>query len=641
MTMLDRMRRHKGWLKWSLGLVILAFCLFYIPDFMRQDTGAAAAPTDVVATVDGHEITAGEFQKAYRSQLQAYRSAYGGSFNEELIKQMGLDQQILQQMVEEQAALVEARRLGLEVTDAEMRDRIMKMPGLQQNGTFIGEERYRLLLRRQNPPMTVSQFEDNLRKSLLVEKLRATITDWVTVTDAEIEDEYKRRNEKVKLELVTFPQVKYLDQVTVDDGEMAAHFEAHPGDYTQPDKRKVRYLLIDPQVLRAKVNITPQEAEASYKQNIAQHSTPEQVRASHILLKTEGKDDAAVKKLAEELLAKVKAGADFAELANKHSEDEASNTKGGDLDYFGRGRMVPEFEQVAFSLAPGAISDAVVKSTFGYHIIKTVDKKAATVRPFAEVQSQIVEQLKWERAREEAGRLAEEMDAEISKPADIDAAAARHGFKVEESPLFGAAEPVPGLGFSPDVSQRAFKLADGEVTESVGTGQGYAFLTVIEKKASYAPKLDEVKDKVREDVKKAKARAIAVQKATDLAPVLKSAKDFAAAVKAAGLELKTTDLNARNAGVPDIGNSAAFEAVVYNMEKGAVSDPIHTENVIAIAHVVEKEGVTPATFALMKDSLRDEVASQKRQKFYAAYMTKARERMKIDIDRGTVTRAIA
>src|SRR5690349_20879184 len=198
MTMLDRMRRHRNWLKWSLGLVCLAFIIFYIPDFLRS-SGADAASGDTVASVEGHDITAGEFRRTYQAQLQAYRSAYGGNMSEQLLKQLGIDQQILQQMVDERAALAEADRLGIEASDAEVRHRIFSMPAFQENGNFIGDQRYQQLLRMQRPPLSPSEFEDSVRRSVAVEKLRATVTDWLSVADKDLEQEYRRRNDKVKL----------------------------------------------------------------------------------------------------------------------------------------------------------------------------------------------------------------------------------------------------------------------------------------------------------------------------------------------------------------------------------------------------------------------------------------------------------
>src|ERR1700722_14202163 len=251
MTMLDQMRRHQSWLKWSLGLVCLAFVFFYIPDFLRS--GADAASGDTIAKVEGHEITASEFRRTYQAQLQAYRNAYGANVSEQLLKQLGIEQQILQQMVDERAALAEADRLGIDVSDEEVRQHIFAMPAFQQNGAFIGEQRYQQLLRMQNPPMAPADFEDSIRRQLVVEKLRASISDWLSTNNTDLEREYRRRNDKVKLAVVSFTAESFRPQATATDSDIASYYAAHTADFKVPEKRKIRYLLIDVDAMRAKI----------------------------------------------------------------------------------------------------------------------------------------------------------------------------------------------------------------------------------------------------------------------------------------------------------------------------------------------------------------------------------------------------
>src|SRR2546421_10904561 len=171
MTMLDRMRRHRNWLKWSLALVVLTFIAFYIPSFLdTTSTSVGASASDVVATVNGKEIRGLDFQRRYQSQIQAYQQQYGGGVNEQLLRQLGMDRQILQQMVDEQAALAEAERQGIRVSDEEVAQQIFSIPAFQENGRFAGEQRYEQVLRSQRPPMTKSEFEDNLRHSLMIDR---------------------------------------------------------------------------------------------------------------------------------------------------------------------------------------------------------------------------------------------------------------------------------------------------------------------------------------------------------------------------------------------------------------------------------------------------------------------------------------
>jgi peptidyl-prolyl cis-trans isomerase D len=639
MTMLGKMRRHMNWLKWSLGIVCLAFVIFYIPDFL-QGKNADAASSDTVASVQGRDITATEFKRTYQAQLQAYRSAYGNNMSEQLLKQLGVEQQILQQMVDERAALAEAQRLNISASDEEVRQRIFSYPAFQENGAFIGEQRYRALLRMQQPPMQPSDFEESIRDQLTVDKLRASLTDWMSIPDKDLEKEYRQRNDKVKLAIVSFTADKFRSQATASDAEVASYFDAHKADFKIPEKRKIRYLLIDIDALRAKVVVSPADVERAYNEGIDQYTTPEQVRASHILFKTDGKDDAAVKAKAEEVLKQAKSGADFAELAKKYSEDESSAKNGGDLDYFSKGRMVPEFDQVAFSMEPGQISD-LVKSQFGYHIIKVVDKKPASTKTLAEVRQQITDQLAYERAQAQAADLADKLQKQISKPSDLDTVAKAQGLTVQESGFFARDEPILGLGPSPEAAGKAFDMQVNEVAGPVRTSRGFAFETLVAKQDPYVPTLAEVKDRVKDEVLKVKARELSQQKAAEIAAKLRTAPDFEKAAKAAGVEAKTTDLITRDAPIPDLGAAPAVDERAFTLPVGAVSDPITTDNGTAVIKVLEKQEVTPEQFAAAKDKFRDDMLTDRRNRFFSAYMAKAKEKMKIDVNREALQRVVS
>jgi peptidyl-prolyl cis-trans isomerase D len=625
MTMLDTMRRHKNWLKWSLGIVCLAFVVFYIPDFLRGSSTDAAAG-DTVASVAGHDITAGEFRRSYQAQVQAYRNAYGGNMSDQLLKQLGVDQQILQQMMDERAALAEARRLGIDAKDEEVRQRILTIPAFQENGVFIGEQRYQQFLRMQRPPMTPSEFEDTVRNQVIVEKLRTSVSDWVTITDKDLEQEYRRRNTKVKLAVVNFTADTFRSQVTASDDETKTYFDAHTADFRIPEKRKIRYLLLDVDAMRSKIVVPSADIERAYNNAIEQYSTPEQVRASHILLKTEGKDDAAVKAKAEELLKQAKAGADFAELAKKNSEDTDSAKNGGDLDYFGKGRMVPEFDQAVFAMQPGQISD-LVKTQYGYHIIKLVDKKAATTRPLSEVRQQINDQLSFERAQAQAADLAQTLGKQISKPADLDKVAKAQGLTVQESGFFARDESILGLGPSPEVASRAFEMNPGDVAGPLRASRGFVFETLVAKQDPYIPKIDEVKEKVREEVVKQKARDLSKQKAGEIAAKLKTASDFEKTAKAAGVDAKTTDLITRDSPISDIGNAPAVQDAAFTLPVGSVSDAIATDNGTAVVKVLEKQEVTADEWKNNRDRFREEVLADRRNRFFSSYMTKVKQNL--------------
>lgn len=638
MTMLDRMRRHRGWLKWSLALVVLTFVLFYIPDFLT--TGTGAAPSEVIADVQGQTVTVGAFQRRYTAQLQAYRNAYGGQVSEQLLRQLGIEQQILQQLVDEQAMVVEAAKQNISVSDVEVRERILSIPAFQEDGHFIGEARYRQMLQFQNPPMTTTEFEDTMRRAIAVDKLRGAVSGWMSVTDAEVDDEYRTRNEKVKLDVVPLTADTFQNQVTVTDADIAAHFEKNKDSYRIGEKRKIKYAVVDVDQVRAATTVPESEIEAFYNANLQQYTTPGQVRASHILFQTEGKDDAAVRKAAEDVLAKAKApGADFAALASQYSEDEGSKVNGGDLDYFGRGRMVPAFEQAAFAMKTGEISD-LVKSDFGYHIIKVTDSKPETSRPLADVRPEIEDQLKWQRAQQAAEQQAKSLETAAKTPADLERLAKERGLTVQETGLFLADEPIDGLGPAPDVSARAFQLKDGEVTPALRVARGWLLATLAGRQDPYVPQLAEVQAKVKEDVVRDRAAEMARTRATEIAASLKTAPDFAAAAKKAGLEVKPTDLLTRGSAVPDIGVSPAIDKAAFSLPVGGVSDAITTPQGTAIIRVAERQAVTDEELAAGRDQLRDELLNQRRDRFFSAYMQKAKKDLKIEIRKDVLDRVV-
>ena len=626
MTMLDQMRRHKGWLKWSLGAVVVTFILLYIPSFLKNP--GAAGVNDVIATVDGREVKAGDFQIAYQQRLQAYRAQFGGTLTDEMIQQLGIKPRLIAEMENEEAVLVEAGRRGLTVTDGELKQRILRMPGFQENGRWIGDARYVQILQMQRPPMRSDQFEDKLRRNFLAEKLQAAIGGWIRVTDAEVEKEYRERNEKVKADLAIFTANQFRTGLQATDAEASAYFASHQESYRMPEKRRIRFLSVDAQALRPKMSVTDTEIADRYRRDQTQYSSPEQVRASHILFKTEGKDDATVKKLAESVLVKAKAkGADFAALAKQYSED-SSKDQGGDVNYFQREGMVKPFSDAAFAGKPGEITD-LVKSQYGYHIIKVGDKKAPSTKTLAEVRPQIAEQIRWEKAQVEAQTLADAIAPQIKTPGDLDTVARARGLSVGDSGLFARSEPMAGLGFAPGVVAEAFQMVMGTVSTALRTDQGYAFATLAEVKAPYLPQLDEVKDKVKDDVIRTKAIDVAKAKAAALASAAANKGNFAALAKTAGVTVKTTESIPRNSAYPEIGVSSAIDDALFALETGGVTRPISTDTAVVVARVSEKQAMTPAGFQAERDTLRQQLLQQRRQEFFNAYMAKAQKTMEI------------
>jgi peptidyl-prolyl cis-trans isomerase D len=382
------------------------------------------------------------------------------------------------------------------------------------------------------------------------------------------------------------------------------------------------------------------EAQRFYNNHINLDHTPEQIRASHILLNLAGKDEAAVRTQAESVLQQVNAGADFVELAKKFSEDPGTRDKGGDLDYLSRGRMVPEFETAAFALQPGQVSD-LVRTQFGLHIIKLVDKRPAVTRAFEEVRPQIEEQLRAQRAGEQLSARAAELANRIDDPGDLDTVARESGFTVTESEFFSREDAIPGLGVAPQVAAAAFELKDGQVSAAIESPRGPVFITLGGRRDPHVPTLDQVRDRVRDDVIRERATELSRQRAGQIAAALRAAADFAAAAKAQGFPAKDTQLIPRGSPLPDVGVNADVDKAAFSLPAGGVSEPITTTDATVIVRVAERDEVTPQELVQGKEPFREQLLADRRGRFFAAYLARAKERMDIEIRQDVVQRMLA
>jgi peptidyl-prolyl cis-trans isomerase D len=632
MTMLDRMRRHKGWLKWSLAIVCATFVLLYVPQFLDPTgTGAGAAPGDVVATVNGRRITASTYQTVYTQQMAQLRQAYG-EMTDQMAQQLGFGQRIVQQLVSQEAQLAEAERLGITVSDGELRERLIRLPAFQENGAFIGDARYTAMLGSARPPVRPSQFEEDLRRSLIAEKLQNSVAGWITVSDADVEEAYRREHERARLDLAIFNADQFRAGITPTEAELNAEYTANPDAFRVEEKRRVRYLALDAASLRTTVSVTPQEVEQRYRDNAATFSTPEQTRASHILFSTQGKDAAEVRKTAEEVLARVKKGEDFAALAKQYSDD-GSKEQGGDLDFNARGIMVAPFDEAMWALQPGETTDQLVQTEFGFHIIRVTDRRPAQTRTLDQVRTQLEDQIRNEKARAEATRLSTEIADQIKTPADLDAVAKQRNLTVRDSGLFGRNEPISGLGIEPSVAAEAFRLEQDQVSGSLATMQGFAFIALAEIKPAHLPALAEVREQVNNEVIRKKAVEVARARAATVA----QAGNFAAAARAAGVTVRSTELITRGSALPDIGVSDRVDQAAFALNAGQTSQPIATDSAVVVVHVREKQDIVPEGLESQREALRAQLTNQRRMEFFSAYMMKAMEDMDISYNDRTIT----
>ncbi len=620
-----RNRKSMGWLvgAFLLGVVILAFILLYIPDFLSPNGGATG--TGNVAWVEGKPISSQEFLQSYHAQENRYRQQLGGQYSPELMKQLGFDNLVLRQLVQNKILLLEAERQGITVTDAEVSKYILDLPEFQNQGRFIGREAYLNMLSRYS--LSASEFEEQLRQDLIRQKLQSLVTDGVVVSGTDVEEEYRRRNEKVKLGYVTVAKSDFENEVQVPDEEARRFYDENPKTFERPVQRKVRFITLTPQLFTSSVSVSDREIKRYYDENSDKFSSPEQVRASHILFKTgPDKNEEAVRKKAEEVLAQVKAGGDFAELAKKYSEDTSAD-KGGDLGFFSRGQMVPEFEEVAFSLPEGAVSD-LVRTTYGFHIIKVTGHQAAFTRPFDSVKEEIRTTITQQKAQDEMEKAVASASEKLRASGSVDALSAQYPLLVpQETGFFGRSDALPQLGNSPDATRVAFETDVGKVSEPVRLQSGYAFLQVLEERPAGVPGFDEVKAEARDKVRDQKLMEMAKKKADEL-----RAKLVAEGPEKAGIELQSTESFFRGTQLPEAGRSAAVQARAFELPVGEFSQPLPADNGYVIIRVDEKSGFSQEEFDKQKSTFGEQVTNEQRVRVWNAFVASLTERYPVRVD---------
>lgn len=626
---LEFMRRHRRWLFIFLWLVIGAFIILYIPAFQGATAGS---PAETLGRVGSLPITVGEFQKAYLRQRQLYERLYQGRLNEAILKNLGLDEQVFQSLVAEKLMLLEARRLGLSVGDAELARSLAAAPDLQLNGRFMGVEE----LKRRLQGASLPEFEETRRLQLLTEKLEALVTDGVGVSAAEAEREFRRRNEQIRAEYVLLDASRHRDEAAVSEDEIRVRFEAKKESYRIPEKRVVSYLLLDAEALRSRVTVTDREIEAYFQQHRDDFKEEEQVCASHILVKVkqtpdakEGHAEEEARKIAQGLLEQVKKGVDFAKVAKTSSEDKGSAENGGDVGCSARGRWVKEFDDAAFALEPGKISD-LVRSPFGYHVIRVASRKEEAAPALSQVQERLRQTLLGERVRALIEEKVVALSESLQRGRSLEEAAREHGINVQRSAPMARGEAVEPIA-SAALASRAFELKRGEVDpEPFALSRGVAFIGLAEAQPSRLPELKEIRDKVKADIVEEKALERSRVQALELKSRAKSA-GLEAAARALGLLRKETPaLVGRGQAIGDLAPNMALEEAAFTLPEKTLSDPVRAGSGYAILRVLEKKAFDREAFEKQKASLTASLRDQKRSQLFQAYLNQARQRFHVE-----------
>ena len=629
--MLKTFRDNLKYLSWIIWVVIAVFILFIFVDFGSINLGDTVA-SDAAASIGGLEVSYAEFERSYRQTEDFYRQTYGDQFNRELAQQIGLPQQVLDQLIAEKIILEEADRMGLRVTDDELVQFIAEIPAFQfSDGRFVGEERYSQILRSNG--LTVDDFEEGARSDLLTQKVRAVLTENIYVSDQEVVDDYKTRTETASIRYVRMPSASLRAEVTIGDDELADFFSVHQADFQIPEQRAVDYLLVDPDELSSTIELTDSEINAYYEDHPDEFVQEEQVQARHILLQinpTRTQDQAELEM--QEIRQRLDAGEDFAALALELSDDPGSKTRGGDLGFFSRGQMIPEFENAAFDAQPGDLVGPV-RTDFGYHLIEVLAKQPAGKKPLDEASEAIRAQLLGERSRAVAETKAEEFVRRIEQD-KIDSAeglqtlaASEVGVTAQSTELFGRDDNVPGFGRATAFTTTAFELEDGDFSGVVPVSRGLAILRLAELQDPRLPTIDEVREDVRNALLNERQLELATSRLDEAQLQLEEGQGLDELATALGLSVEESGEFRQTGPITGLGNNGELSALAMDLDVGQLGGPlVHNQDAV-LFEVTARQRYDPLKFEQEKDSARVNLRQTRLNQMLASVINQRRDEL--------------
>jgi len=559
--LLGLMRKHaKSWLiKFLIGIIAIVFVFYFGYSF-------TARKGIKVAVVNGETISRAEYEKAYRDLLINLQQEYKTVWSDNLIKVFDLKNRALEGLIDKKLISQEAERIGLDVTGDEIQREILAYPDFQYNG-FFDENRYKSLLA--NNHMTPEDFEMSIKQNLLQRKISQFLMTLMPINEHEILDFFTYLNQQIKISFILFEPAKYLDSIKPDEAGMEEYFKENIENYRIPDKIRISFITIDPEEFKDSIEISEKEIAEYYENNPSRFKDLKQVKARHILfvLDRDAPQETveAVKEKALEVLKKARDGEDFAALAREYSEGPTKD-KGGDLGYFSKGQMVKPFEDVAFNLEKGQISD-LVRTDFGFHIIKVEDIKEEQTRSLEASREEIREILAGiessDLAHEKALTLIDQMPYDI----ELSEYAKAHNMPISSTDFFPQDEPIPIIGGDQKLKQSLFSLGKMDVSELIEYNNKYYIIQVIDKQESHLPNMEEVSKKLMDDYSLHLAAGKARSAAEDYLAELRNGTDWDELAANHDLKAIETGFFTRQGVIEEIGYAPDLQEAAFSLDK--------------------------------------------------------------------------
>ncbi len=606
-----------------LSVVALSMVTYLIPGF--GGTQARATENDgVLADIGNTKLTAQEVVTAMQSIIQR------GQLPPEMIDVYV--PQIVDEMVQQRAIAYEFSRLGLTISDDEVLVGLQSVnPQYFKDGVLISKDEYEQRLAAQG--MTLQDGVDDMRRQLLLVKVKNIVYASILVPNKEVEDEYRRQKERATIEYIAFAPAKFQSDVKPTDQELHAMFEGHHAEYFTPEKRSFQVVIVDQAKLEQTMVIPDAELRAAYNASMDNFRMPDRVKAQHILIKTQGKSDAEKKAAlakAEDLLKQLKAGADFSKLAEKNSDDSSNAPKGGDLGWFVRGTMVPEFDKAVFAMKAGELS-GIVTTEYGYHIVKVNEKENARVKPFEEVKADLAAELKKQRITEQMQKTADGVhDALAKSPGSAAEVAKKFGADLATVTDSAPGSPVPTLGSVPEIDNALGSMKPNDVSPVLTLPANRLVVAVLTARTAARPAtFEEVEGKVRDRLVSEKAIAVAKNKAKEAAEKLRAGEDMEKVAKEYKLEVNKPAEFGRNDSVEGLGQ-AAYVKDAFTHPVGAILGPSDIMNRDIVYKVTAKLEPDMAAFTAEKETIRSTLRQQKANERWNLFMDSVTAKLTTD-----------
>ena len=638
--MLDfmRQRARSVWTKALFLIIALVFVFFGIGSFGDD------AQVQIIVTVDDEPITLQEFQRAYRNVEANYREIYKERFTPELAQQMNLRQQTLDQLVDTKLLAKEARRIGFRASDEDVRQEIAASPTFHSFGSF-SPDRYRRLLRYLR--MTPQEFEEQQRNQLVIERFQKFIDGSIRATDYEVEALFRFEQEKMNLAFLKIASADLVDMVTITEQQVREFYTNNTESFRIPERVRLHYVSYAPEDFEAEASVSEDEVLDFYNAHKGDRFTEEkQVQARHILFSlADGVSDerkADTRSTAQRILERARGGEDFAVLAEEYSQDTGTASNGGDLGLFGRGRMVKPFEEAAFDMEVGQVSD-LVETTFGFHIIKVEAIQPERIKPLEEVADTVTEELLERRSRSIAEQRAREDRKNIADGTTLLQFAESVGLEAKETPLVNQNETIPGLGRRPKLVETAFGQSPGQISDPVQVDNTWFLVSLAERVPSRIPAFTAVQEEVEEQYRSEQAERLAQEKADKLLTKLKETKDLSSLAKAEALTVEETGAFARRGGyIPKIGVVPDLKTEAFRLTPEApVASKSYTWGGNTFVAVL-KEYIPADSEQLeeQRDDLRQSLLQRKKTAAYQELTKYLKERAKIEYNQRNLLSAL-